>query len=60
MANSTFPVEFMRDNMLIQTNVMDAAHAIGVDRLLFLGSSCHLSRHAAQADPGILPDDRAA
>lgn len=48
MANSTFPVEFMRDNMLIQTNVMDAAHAIGVDRLLFLGSSCIYPRHATQ------------
>ncbi|MFM8350710.1 MAG: GDP-L-fucose synthase family protein, partial [Actinomycetales bacterium] len=48
MANSTYPVEFMRDNMLIQTNVMDAAHAIGVDRLLFLGSSCIYPRHATQ------------
>lgn len=48
MANSTFPVEFLRDNMLIQTNVMDAAHAAGVDRLLFLGSSCIYPRHATQ------------
>ena len=48
MANSTFPVEFLRDNTLIQTNVMDAAHACDVDRLLFLGSSCSYPRHATQ------------
>ena len=48
MANSTYPVEFLRDNALIQTNVMDAAHAIDVDRLLFLGSSCIYPRHATQ------------
>ena len=48
MANSTFPVEFLRDNTLIQTNVMDAAHACDVDRLLFLGSSCIYPRHATQ------------
>lgn len=48
MANSTFPVEFLRDNTLIQTNVMDAAHAADVDRLLFLGSSCIYPRHATQ------------
>ena len=48
MANSTYPVEFLRDNALIQTNVMDAAHANGVDKLLFLGSSCIYPRHATQ------------
>jgi len=48
MANSTYPVEFLRDNLLIQTNVMDAAHAAGIDRLLFLGSSCIYPRHATQ------------
>jgi GDP-L-fucose synthase len=48
MANSTYPVEFLRDNTLIQTNVMDAAHSTGVDRLLFLGSSCIYPRHATQ------------
>ena len=48
MANSTYPVEFLRDNVLIQTNVMDAAHAHGIDRLLFLGSSCIYPRHATQ------------
>ena len=48
MANSTYPVEFQRDNMLIQTNLMDAAHDIDVDRLLFLGSSCIYPRQATQ------------
>ena len=48
MANSTYPVEFLRDNALIQTNVMDAAHANNVDKLLFLGSSCIYPRHATQ------------
>ena len=48
MANSTYPVEFLKDNVLIQTNVMDAAHANGIDRLLFLGSSCIYPRHATQ------------
>lgn len=48
MANSTYPVDFLKDNMLIQTNVMDAAHAADVERLLFLGSSCIYPRHATQ------------
>ena len=38
MANSTFPVEFLNDNIRIQTNVFEAAHAADVPRLLFLGS----------------------
>lgn len=48
MANSTYPVDFLKDNMLIQTNVMDAAHEVKVDRFLFLGSSCIYPRHATQ------------
>ena len=48
MANNTYPVEFLKDNLLIQTNVMDAAHSADVDRLLFLGSSCIYPRHATQ------------
>ena len=48
MANSTYPVDFLQDNMLIQTNVMDAAHTADVDRFLFLGSSCIYPRHATQ------------
>jgi GDP-L-fucose synthase len=48
MANSTYPVEFLKDNLLIQTNIMDAAHSTDVHRLLFLGSSCIYPRHATQ------------
>lgn len=47
-ANSTYPVEFLHDNIMIQTNVMDASHAANVDRLLFLGSSCIYPRLASQ------------
>jgi GDP-L-fucose synthase len=39
-ANSTYPAEFIRDNLLVQTNVIDAAYQNGVHKLLFLGSSC--------------------
>lgn len=48
MANSTFPVEFLSDNLRIQTNVMDAALAQDVERLLFLGSSCIYPKFAPQ------------
>ena len=37
MANSTYPVDFLSDNLRIQVNVLDAARAAGVERLLFLG-----------------------
>jgi GDP-L-fucose synthase len=47
-ANAARPVEFLSDNLQIQTNVLDAAHQFGVDRLLFLGSSCIYPKHAAQ------------
>jgi GDP-L-fucose synthase len=48
LANSTQPVEFLRDNLLIETAVFTAAEKIGVERLLFLGSSCIYPRNAAQ------------
>lgn len=47
-ANHTRPAEFIRDNLLIQTNVIDAAYRSGVFKLLFLGSSCIYPKHAAQ------------
>jgi GDP-L-fucose synthase len=47
-ANSTQPVEFLSDNVRIQTNVLDAAHATGVERLVFLGSSCIYPKLAEQ------------
>ena len=51
MANSTYPVEFLTDNLRIQTNLFEAAHAADVDRLLFLGSSCIYPRLAPQPIP---------
>ncbi len=40
LANNTYPADFIRDNLLIQMNVIEAARQAGVRRLLFLGSSC--------------------
>lgn len=48
LANATFPVDFLSDNLRIQLNVMDAARQSGVQRLLFLGSSCIYPRLAPQ------------
>lgn len=48
LANDTFPADFIRDNLLIQTNVIDAAYRHGVKRFLFLGSSCIYPKHAPQ------------
>jgi GDP-L-fucose synthase len=39
-ANDTYPADFIRDNLQIQTNVIDAAYRYGAKKLLFLGSSC--------------------
>lgn len=46
--NSTRPAEYILDNLAIQTNVLRAAHEAGIDRVLFLGSSCIYPRLAAQ------------
>jgi GDP-L-fucose synthase len=48
LANNTYPVEFLSDNLQIQVNVMDAALKCGVERFLFLGSSCIYPKLAAQ------------
>ncbi|MBF4164005.1 GDP-L-fucose synthase family protein [Nocardioides acrostichi] len=48
LANNTYPVDFLSDNLRIQTNVLDAALQVGVERLLFLGSSCIYPRLAPQ------------
>jgi GDP-L-fucose synthase len=48
LANSTYPVDFLSDNLRIQTNVMDAALEQGVERFLFLGSSCIYPKFAPQ------------
>ena len=48
IANSTRKGEFIYDNLMIQTNIINSAHACGVKRLLFLGSTCIYPRLAAQ------------
>jgi GDP-L-fucose synthase len=47
-ANSTHPATFIRDNLLIQDNVIDAAHRCGVAKFIFLGSSCVYPKFAPQ------------
>jgi len=47
-ANSTYPAEFIRDNLVIATNVIHEAHRHDVQKLLFLGSSCIYPRNAPQ------------
>jgi len=47
-ANDTYPADFIRDNLLIQTNVIDAAYRNNCKKLLFLGSSCIYPKYAPQ------------
>lgn len=47
-ANSTYPAEFIRDNLLVQIAVIDAAHATNVAKMVFLGSSCIYPKFAEQ------------
>jgi GDP-L-fucose synthase len=47
-ANDAFPADFLADNLAIQTNVVRAAHERGVQRLLFIGSSCIYPKFAQQ------------
>jgi GDP-L-fucose synthase len=46
--NNNYPVEFLSENIQIQSNLMDAAHASSVEKLVFLGSSCIYPRNCAQ------------
>jgi GDP-L-fucose synthase len=48
LANDTYPAEFLRENVILQTNVIEASRHAGVRRLLFLGSSCIYPRLAPQ------------
>jgi GDP-L-fucose synthase len=48
LANSTFPADFIYDNLAIELNVINSAHEIGVEKLLFLGSSCIYPKLAEQ------------
>lgn len=47
-ANTTYPVDFLYDNLMIEANVIHAAHWSGVEKLLFLGSSCIYPKLAPQ------------
>lgn len=47
-ANNEYPADFIRDNLYIQTNVIDAAYRYNVKKLLFLGSTCIYPKHAPQ------------
>lgn len=47
-ANNTYPADFIYDNLMIEANVIQAAHESGVQRLLFLGSSCIYPKFAEQ------------
>ena len=51
LANDTYPAEFLQDNLVIQTNIIDAAYRNGTRKLLFLGSSCIYPKHAPQPMP---------
>ena len=51
LANDAAPADFLHDNLMIEANVIAAAHAIGVAKLLFLGSSCIYPRLAPQPIP---------
>jgi len=51
LANDTYPGDFIRENLLIQTHVIDAARRHGVEKLVFLGSSCIYPKHAPQPMP---------
>ena len=48
MANDTYPADFIYDNLMIEANIIHAAHKTGVEKLLFLGSSCIYPKHAEQ------------
>ena len=47
-ANSVYPVDFLYENLMIEANILNAAHNVDVERLLFLGSSCIYPRLADQ------------
>ncbi len=48
LANDSFPADFLYDNLMIEANIVEASHQVGVDRFLFLGSSCIYPKFAEQ------------
>jgi GDP-L-fucose synthase len=51
LANNSYPAQFLQDNLVIQSNIIDAAWRNGTRKLLFLGSSCIYPKHAPQPMP---------
>lgn len=51
LANDTWPADFLYENLVIETNVFEAARRTGAEKLLFLGSSCIYPKHAPQPIP---------
>jgi GDP-L-fucose synthase len=47
-ANNEYPAEFIYENLMVEANLIHAAHQAGVHKLLFLGSSCIYPKHAEQ------------
>ena len=60
IANDTQPVDFLYDNLLIEANVITTSYRAGVEKLLFLSSSCVLSQAGAAADDRRGVADRSA
>jgi GDP-L-fucose synthase len=48
LANDTYPADFLYDNLMIEANIIEAAHRVGVEKLMFLGSSCIYPKFAQQ------------
>ncbi|MGV3552703.1 GDP-L-fucose synthase [Rhizobium sp.] len=48
LANDTYPADFLYDNLMIEANIINGAHNVGVEKLMFLGSSCIYPKFAAQ------------
>lgn len=48
LANDSYPADFLYDNLMIEANIIEAAHSSNVDKLLFLGSSCIYPKYAEQ------------
>ncbi|CDZ50781.1 GDP-L-fucose synthase [Neorhizobium galegae] len=48
LANDTYPADFLYDNLILEANIIEAAHKVGVEKLMFLGSSCIYPKFADQ------------
>ncbi|MGF7159821.1 GDP-L-fucose synthase [Rhodoligotrophos appendicifer] len=51
LANDTYPADFLYDNLMIEANIIHASYTVGVEKLLFLGSSCIYPKLAPQPIP---------